>query len=126
MALRQVFNELEFRTLTKRIIDQGEANVGLEGTVQPLPESGMQGSLFGDAAPVAPQTTAKTIKSYDCDFRLIADFDEAAAYVQSLLDKERVAVHIVSVGDEAMTANILGFAICPQPHKGCLLYTSGC
>ena len=125
VALRQVFNELEFRTLTKRIIDQGEANVGLEGTVQPLPESGVQGSLFGDAAPIAPQTTAKTIKSYDCDFRLIADFDEAAAYVQSLLDKERVAVHIVSVGDEAMNANILGFAICPQPHKGAYLAMDG-
>ena len=30
-ALRQVFNELEFRTLTQRLIDGGEANAGLEG-----------------------------------------------------------------------------------------------
>lgn len=29
-ALRQVFNELEFRTLTQRLIDGGEANAGLE------------------------------------------------------------------------------------------------
>ena len=33
-ALRQVFTELEFRTLTQRLIDGGEANVGLGNTNQ--------------------------------------------------------------------------------------------
>lgn len=129
VALRKVFGELEFRTLTKRIIDQGEANVGLAGTVPPAPESGAQISLFGDQfatnEPAEPASTAQSIKSYDCDFRLIGDMDEATEYVQSLLDKKRVAVHIVSMGDEAMTAQILGFAICPEAHKGAYLVMDG-
>ena len=34
-ALRQVFAELEFRTLTQRLIDGGEANIGLDNVVGP-------------------------------------------------------------------------------------------
>ncbi|MDO4511143.1 MAG: DNA polymerase I [Bacteroidales bacterium] len=128
-ALRKVFTELEFRTLAKRIIDQGEANVGLAGAEPPLPESGTQASLFGDvfadAAPAEAPSAAKTIKSHDCDFRLIGDLDDAAAYVQSVLHHQRVAVHIVAAGDEAMKAQIIGFAICPEPHKGAYLPMDG-
>ena len=46
-ALREVFNELEFRTLTQRIIDGGEANTGLEA----IP-------LANRPAPVEPQIPA--------------------------------------------------------------------
>ncbi len=133
-ALKKVFSELEFRTLTKRIIDQREANVGLDdsATTAIHAESGTQGSLFGhdtsegdDTAVTDAVPTAKTIKSYECDFRLICDFGEAAAYVNSISDSERVAVHIVSVGEEAMKATILGFAICPEAHKGAYLAMDG-
>ena len=34
-ALRTVFTELEFRTLTQRLIDGGEANAGLQGHAEP-------------------------------------------------------------------------------------------
>ena len=34
-ALRTVFTELEFRTLTQRLIDGGEANAGLQGHTEP-------------------------------------------------------------------------------------------
>ncbi len=139
-ALRQVFTELEFRTLTKRIIDQREANVGLDDEATTAshttpPESGTQGSLFGEAqttedsasanTATTTATSAKTIKDYDCHFRLICDFDEAATYVKSVLGRERVAVHIVSMGEEAMKATILGFAICPEAHTGAYIAMDG-
>lgn len=38
-ALRTVFAELEFRTLTQRLIDNGEANAGLDGTQPAAPGS---------------------------------------------------------------------------------------
>lgn len=129
LALREVFDELEFRTLTKRIIDHGEANVGLlEGTA-PLPAaegSGAQGTLFSDE-PNMTDAVGKPIsaKSPKCDCYVICDFDEAEAYVRQLLDKERVAVHIVSEGEEAMTATILGFAICAEAHKAAFLAMDG-
>ena len=49
-ALREVFNELEFRTLTQRLIDGGEANAGLESAPTPASPS-------STAAPAAIQSS---------------------------------------------------------------------
>lgn len=127
VALRHVFDELEFRTLTKRIIDHGEANVGLAGTVPPPAEQGGVGSLFADEASGVSTAvgTPVSAKPPKCECRVICDFDEAEAYVRQLLDKERVAVHVVSEGEEAMTATILGFAICAEAHKAAYLAMDG-
>ncbi len=133
-ALKKVFDELEFRTLTKRIIEQNEANVGLEAPASPYAarvESGRQASLFDEAfanddtPKDTPDQPIRNIKSENSDFQLIADFDEAAAYVHQLLASKRVAVHVVAAGEEAMTAKILGFAICPEAHKGAYLPVDG-
>ena len=76
-ALRQVFDELEFRTLTARLIDQGQANVGLEvdaaqPAAAPVPveparqpkqpkqpaEASRQPSLFDELAEPVPASPA--------------------------------------------------------------------
>ena len=132
-ALKKVFDELEFRTLAKRIIDQQEANVGLNVPASPYSakvESGKQASLFdglfdGKNSEELTDLSMRNIKSEKSEFRLIADFDTAASYVQTLLAKQRVAVHIVAAGEEAMTAKILGFAICPEAHRGAYLPVDG-
>ena len=70
VALRKVFAELEFKTLTTRIIDHGEANVGLDGVPLPAAPAGSQPSLFGSEAPAPVEATpAATIKSH-CARRL--------------------------------------------------------
>jgi DNA polymerase-1 len=113
VALRKVFAELEFKTLTTRIIDHGEANVGLDGVPLPAAPAGSQPSLFGSEAPAPVEVTpAATIKSHEHDYRLIADLDEARAYVAGLMQGQGdIGLHIVAQGQEAMRAHIPG--LCP-------------
>lgn len=142
-ALREVFNELEFRTLTQRLIDAGEANAGLEGVpappppvqvppVQqptpkpaPKPASGQQLSLFDlDAPEPEPTPEVNTIRSLDMvnhDYRLITSPIEAAALVSEIQDQPRVAVSLLGTGDSAMQMKVLGIALCATVHQAALI-----
>lgn len=146
-ALRAVFNELEFRTLTTRIIDHGEANVGLDGDVpaevpveQPIAEvapaaSGSQLSLFDDApavapakpaqAPVAEPVVVKESLFVPREWQLVPDAYDAEAIVARLLQEEQVAVTIISDGEEAMRATIVGFAVCGKEGKAVYMPCDG-
>ena len=115
VKLREVFSQLEFRTLTTRIIDHGEANVGLDGVAASGDAADAQLSLFGDEAAVAASAAPAPHNSFSaasCTYTLVSDADEAAAIVKKLLTLDRVAVHIVADGDEAMRAQVVGYALC--------------
>ena len=121
--LRSLFNELEFRSLAKRIIDQGEANVGLEDCAppaQPAKVAGAQQQSLFDAADVQPAADGgapaerRTLAQMPHDYRLVVDTSEACGIVERLARQPRVAVHIVAAGDEAMRATMLGVAVCAE------------
>ena len=138
-ALRKVFAELEFRTLTIRIIDQQEANVGLDANAQctihnaqsskpivtppaasrPV-QSGEQLSLFDVPAEKAEQSKPKPgieLQFSSIDAQLVNDTYQAEALVKRLKDESRVAVHLVSVGDEAMRGTMVGMGLCAVPDE---------
>ena len=143
-ALREVFAELEFRTLTQRIIDFGEANIGLDANVVPAPEpvasqpqkpkpsSGTQLSLFDldEPEPIAPAeatvplgpTSLDEVKS---DYRLIDSPLEAATLVGELLSQPRVAVSLMATGNSAMQASIVGVALCAREHEAAFVLCQG-
>ena len=138
-ALREVFNELEFRTLTQRLIDGGEANVDLDvksttavETKQPVtapaPEPaatpsrpaarGQQMSLFDLDEPAPAQDAAPTYQSLadvPHNYRLITSPIEAATLVSYVQGEPRVAISLLGTGDNAMQLKILGIAICAKP-----------
>lgn len=140
-ALRTVFNELEFRTLTQRLIDAGEANAGLDNaptpsavpvqeTQSPLPSakpansapaanSGRQLSLFDLEEPqqAASAPTYTSLDQIGHDYRLISSPIEAATLVSDLQDKPQVAVSLLGSGDNAMQFKILGIALCAKKHE---------
>ena len=141
-ALREIFGELEFRTLTQRLVDGGEANVGIEGVQaaprleetqnpkprpttsnrQSPPASGTQLSLFDLDEPEQEQVAAQAVTytsldSIDHDYRMLSTPIEAASLVGELLDKQRVAVSLLGSGDNAMQFKILGMALCAKPHE---------
>lgn len=127
-ALRNVFNELEFRTLATRIIDHAEANVGLDDTavtVEVAPANDItavssdgQLSLFGDTQPATPLASTHTEEQpkeslfTPREWKIVPDAYDAEAIVARLLCEQQVAIHIVSDGDEAMRATIVGLAVC--------------
>ena len=149
-ALRSVFNELEFRTLTQRLIDGGEANTGLEGAPAPTvtqspvsqptpastapparPASGQQLSLFdldhpeSEPAP-APATPVYTaLDDVPHNYRLITSPLELAALVSDLQGRQRVAVSLLGTGNNAMQLTVLGVALCGQQGEAAFAYCAG-
>ncbi|MBQ6167509.1 MAG: DNA polymerase I [Muribaculaceae bacterium] len=141
-ALRTVFDELEFRTLTQRLIDGGEANAGLKNAEtqnpasqttpvtpanpttpanHPKPAHGQQLSLFdldepaAEAQPEVPKY--QSLDSVAHDYRLITSPLEVATVVSDLEDAPRIAVSMAGAGDNAMNFKILSIALCAAPHK---------
>ena len=149
-ALRQVFNELEFRTLTARIIDQGEANVGLDAHAQrtvtsapspsPAAQPGEQLSLFdipnvamdhaqGSDTTRQPDSQFKADDSqfsiHNSQLQLVSDSNQAEELIKRLMMQPQVAVHLVSMGDEAMRATMVGMALCASPAEAYYLPMDG-
>ncbi len=143
-ALGAVFSELEFRTLTQRLIVGGEANVGLgtapdapaapdamtpaattPSTARPAP--GQQLSLFDleepQAAEESPSTSAsyKSLADFTYDYRVILDPEIAAAAVSAMLDEPRIAVTMLGMGASAMQYEIVAISLCVKPHEGIFL-----
>ncbi len=135
-ALREVFNELEFRTLTQRIIDGGEANTGLDGapvsapSPTPAPASqkpkapvGKQMSLFDLDEPdqelgTEPDTPDyKSLDDVAHNYRLVTSPLEVATLVSELQEGSRVAISLLGTGSNAMQLKILGIALCGKVHE---------
>ena len=139
-ALREVFNELEFRTLTQRIIDGGEANTGLDGapvsapapapSPTPAPASqkpkapvGKQMSLFDldepdqelGTEPVTPDY--KSLDDVAHNYRLVTSPLEVATLVSELQEGSRVAISLLGTGSNAMQLKIMGIALCGKVHE---------
>ena len=144
-ALREVFSELEFRTLTQRLIDGGEANAGLENApvaaneapapapspapVSPTPKANpaRQLSLFDLEEPAqdnaAPVYTSLEQVGYN--YRLITSPIEAASLVSELMDKPRVAVSLLGTGSNAMQLKVIGIALCGTRHEAAFVKCDG-
>lgn len=144
-ALNQVFKELEFRTLAVRIIEHGEANVGVKNA--PSPSSALkdvsradleilnhpkkdpkQPTLFDTLAPgelasaedVVVEMT--DIDSHDHDYRLIADDGEAAQLVEKLVAAGKpVGLCLVADGEEAMRAHLVGIAVSDKRYHAAFM-----
>ena len=135
-ALREVFNELEFRTLTQRLIDGGEANAGIDDApavqpvqqVQPIQpvQSGQQMSLFDLEDPVQePAPAIQSLAGVTHNYRLISTPIEAATLVSELQGQPRLAISLLGTGDNAMQLKIMGIAICARPHEAAFVKCDG-
>lgn len=134
-ALRQVFTELEFRTLTQRLIDSGEANAGLDmdqspanqptkpvGLAKPAPQpsAGKELSLFDLASP-APATPApsstKSLSDMPNNYIVASSPMSAAMAVSEMLDAPRVALSFITSGNNNMDLEFVGIALCAKKHE---------
>ena len=145
-ALRTVFTELEFRTLTQRLIDGCEANIGFSepsdvlvtapapvatAPVAPAPAapkvkpavSGQQLSLFdldndNDLQPETPvPVTYGTLADVAHDYKTVGAGSPVDEMVNTLLERPRVDVSLLTSGESAMVMRIVGIALCGQAHE---------
>lgn len=144
-ALAKVFKELEFRTLAVRIIEHGEANVGVKNA--PAPAEALknvsraeleivnhpkknpgQPSLFddldtNDIAQLKPDVVEMdNIDTHEHNYRLVADDSEAAQLVEKLIAAGKpVGVCLVADGDEAMRAHLVGVAVSSERYQAAFM-----
>ena len=136
-ALRQVFTELEFRTLTQRLIDGGEANAGITNTpsspsIQSSPSSpssqsslahpaaGQQLSLFDLADPDPATSTpsgSNSLSDVPYNYIVASSPMSAAMAVSEMLEAPRVAISLLATGSNAMQLKIVGIAMCAKKHE---------
>ncbi len=118
--LRPLFEELEFRTLTERVLrKEPEAN-----EVPPLPLFAPTGrpadsSLFhpdlfaknaGEGTGASENSILKTLETTPHDYQLIDNEEKRNEIIQKLLTSEILALDTETTGTEPMTAELVGMS----------------
>lgn len=110
--LRQIFEELEFRTLIDRILKKEEGPA-------PLPlfadkTEAVQGDLFaffsGNGTNDAENSKLETLDSLHCKYYLIDSKDKRSNLVQKLLTSEILSLDTETTGTEPMEAELVGMS----------------
>lgn len=107
--IREIFTELEFRNLTRRILGE-EIVVGTPdaSTAGQLDLFGTQ-SLVDEQAPVAT-TSFKTIVTEKPSYHLIVKPEERAELLELLLKQSAVCFDTETTGVDALHADLVGFS----------------
>ena len=110
--LRQIFEELEFRTLIDRILKKEEGPA-------PLPlfadkTEAVQGDLFaffsGNGTNDAENSKLETLDSLHCKYYLVDSEDKRSDLVQKLLTSEILSLDTETTGTEPMEAELVGMS----------------
>ena len=117
-AVSEIFSELEFRTLLKRVLtsgpDQGTAPSPTP-EVAAAPSNQGQMDLFGgggEALVTAPDGSAfQTLESTDHKYQLITTADEVAMLVPMLLKQDMVCFDTETTSLDVLTAELVGLAL---------------
>jgi len=116
-ALTEIFTELEFKSMGKRIL-------GEDITV---PQSGKasQLNLFGNAVVaqtseeiIIASTEIKTIQNTDHDYILVSGENEIKDLVQKLLSYKEISFDTETTNVDANYANLVGMSFSVVPHHG--------
>lgn len=133
-ALREVFNDLEFKTVGKRILGEDV------GTSPPRGTATTQGQLFGDVAldavsstkengaddssPIergegeAPNGSIKTIKDVEHEYGLVESEGEFKTLLSALKKAAEISFDTETTGIDANIARLVGMSFSVEPRKG--------
>ena len=133
-SLRQIFEELEFRTLIDRVLKKENAGNGIttptgnktaaeKSNLAPLPlfpeEGGaVQGDLFanftGNEPGEAKNSNLATLETLNCDYQLIDTEEKREEIIQKLLTSKILSLDTETTGTEPMDAELVGMSF-PLP-----------
>ena len=130
-ALRKIFEEMEFRTLTERVFNREKTTSPTEA---PAPKKGSgQLSLFGGMEPVASPkkadsqanlfaeftdegqgnaefSTLASLKTTDYDYQLIDNEEKRCDFLQKIKTKEFFCLDTETTGTDPITAELVGMS----------------
>lgn len=130
-ALKEVFNELEFRTLAKRILGEEEPGGAAAGTSEtiaantpldlfgnPIPQSNIAAykTVFVDVQQevVVTSATLKTAADTPHEYTLISNLADASNLAVQLMQQKEIAFDTETTGLDANEAEMLGMSFCWQ------------
>ncbi|MFN5415613.1 MAG: DNA polymerase I [Flavobacteriia bacterium] len=127
--IRDIFTELEFRNLAKRVIGE-EIVVSASGTAK---KDDSQLDLFGSQSLIEEQTpietrTYKTLATEKAKYHLVDTAEERAHLLKLLLEQKEVCFDTETTNIEALEAELVGIAfsfkekegyyvVCPEDQK---------
>ena len=118
--VKTIFEELEFRTLAKRILnskeEQTEKEEGKQGQAKSEQLSG-QMDLFSMTEEEAPIASFQTLDEKKVNYKLITTAEERKSLVDKLLRQESVCFDTETTGLNPLTADIIGLAFCYEKNK---------
>ncbi|MFL5811304.1 MAG: DNA polymerase, partial [Flavisolibacter sp.] len=119
-ALKEVFTDLEFKTVIKRLL--GEDAVGpVEGRQA---ASGVQADLFNspeaNEPPVEPSVIQpqKTAANTPHEYELVESEGEFAALISALKENTEISFDTETTGIDANEADLVGLSFAVKPHHG--------
>lgn len=112
-ALRQIFQELEFRQLARRVLSED---------VQPAPEP-RQATLFdtgenGEAEPTAEAAAYSTIHDTAHTYRMIASVNDLRELLEELQGASAFSFDTETSDLEPLNARLVGLSFSTRPHTG--------
>jgi len=129
-ALRDVFNDLEFKTIIKRLL----------GDEAPLPPkggaTGTQGQLFGDSTPNAGSSQSeageldnsplggggalpdKNINNVEHEYELVESEGEFKTLIEALEGQTEISFDTETTGIDANNAQLVGMSFSIRPQSG--------
>lgn len=115
-ALKDLFNELEFKNLNMRILGSAPAENTSQAEQYTAPAG--QGNLFGgDASAMkAVQSTFKTIESVDHNYILVNDLDGVQSLSEELSNLDSFCFDTETTGLDPIEAELVGIAFCWKAH----------
>ena len=126
-ALLDLFSEMEFRTLAKRVLGADISSTGKSSAVVPTTSNG-QLDLFSSVEDSIeldenlPDGNIKTIEDVVYDYRLIESDSEISELIDMLEQQSSVCFDTETTGLNALTAEIVGLSFSWEAHKGFYVY----
>jgi DNA polymerase-1 len=119
-ALKEIFSELEFRTIAKRVL--GESAVGSPSAsiaAKPAGPSNGQIDMFSTAGEEVETTESQyeNIESVKHDYQLVDTKEKRDTLIADLMKAPKVCWDTETTGLDELTADLLGIAFSTEVHK---------
>lgn len=115
-VLREIFTELEFRTLGARILGE-ELNIQSNENVSP-PAASKQPDLFAESPETIVPSEFQTIETVDHEYTLLLTKEEIEQFVAHAMQQKEISIDTETTSIDACAAELVGMSFSWAPHTG--------
>ena len=112
--LKEVFTELEFRTMAKRLF-------GTDVSAAPAVSSTGQKDLFGSAEETTEVESLKTISDIECEYKVLNTKSEVEEALKEALQFQQICFDTETTDLDVFSAELVGISLSWKAHQGVYL-----